>query len=85
MVFYLLYTNRCAMYQNLFRICDEPPEINFPDQISKQALSKARQWVLPSLFKELFAFTVRTYYEMIDRRKTWHGYHVFAVDGSKLH
>ena len=21
---------------------------------------------------------------MIDRRKNWHGYHVFAVDGSKL-
>lgn len=83
-VFYLLHTNHCAMHQNISRICDDLPDINFPDQISKQALSKARQWVLPSLFKELFALTVRTYYEMIDRRKNWHGYHVFAVDGSKL-
>lgn len=83
MVFYLLYTNRCAMYQNLFRICDELRD-QLPDQISKQALCKARQWFLPSLFKELFALTVRTYYEMIDRRKTWHGYHVFAVYGFKL-
>lgn len=83
-VFYLLHTNHCAMHQNISRICDDLPDIDFPDQISKQALSKARQWVLPSLFKELFSLTVRTYYEMIDRRKNWHGYHVFAVDGSKL-
>ena len=83
-VFYLLHSNRCAMHQNLSRICDELPEIDFPDQISKQALSKARQWILPSLFKELFCLSVRTYYEMIHKRKTWHGYHVFAVDGSKL-
>lgn len=83
-VFYLLHTNHCAMHQNISRICDDLPDIDFPDQISKQALSKARQWVFPSLFKELFALTVRTYYEMIDRRKKWHGYHVFAVDGSKL-
>ena len=82
-VFYLLHTNRCAMHQNLSRICDDLSEIDFPDQISKQALSKARQWILPSLFKELFALSVRIYYEMVDRRKTWHGYHVFAVDGSK--
>lgn len=83
-VFYLLHSNRCAMHQNLSRICDELPEINFPHQISKQALSKARQWILPSLFKELFVLGAHTYYEMIDNRKTWHGYHVFAVDGSKL-
>lgn len=83
-VFYLLHSNRCAMHQNLSRICDDLPEIHFPDLVSKQALSKARQWILPSLFKELFLLGVRTYYEMIDSRKTWHGYHVFAVDGSKL-
>ncbi|MDY5985761.1 MAG: IS4 family transposase [Lachnoclostridium sp.] len=83
-VFYLLHTNRCAMHQNLSRICDELPEIDFPEHISKQALSKARQWILPSLFKELFALSTRTYYEMVNHRKTWNGYHVFAVDGSKL-
>lgn len=83
-VFYLLHTNHCAMHQNISRICDDLPDIDFPDQISKQALSKARQWILPSLFRELFALTVRTYYEMISERKNWHGYHVFAVDGSKL-
>lgn len=83
-VFYLLHSNHCAMHQNLSRICDDLPEIEFPNLVSKQALSKARQWILPSLFKEFFVLTVRTYYEMINKRKTWNGYHVFAVDGTKL-
>ena len=34
-VFYLLHTNHCAMHQNLSRICDDLPEIDFPELISK--------------------------------------------------
>lgn len=83
-VFYLLHTNHCAMHQNISRICEDLPDIDFPNPISKQAISKARQWILPSLFMELYALTVRTYYEMVNERKNWHGYHIFAVDGSKL-
>lgn len=33
---------------------------------------------------ELYALTVRTYYETVNERKNWHGYHIFAVDDSKL-
>ena len=53
--------------------------------MTKQAVSKARQGILPSLFKELFDISVDTYYNSIDHRKKWRGlYHIFAVDGSRI-
>ena len=71
------------MYQNLVSIRNDLPVISFP-QISKQAFSKARQAVNPSLFKDLFNLSVDLFYKNIDKRKTWHGYHLFAIDGSKF-
>lgn len=83
-IYYLLYTNKSAMHLNRTRICQDLSEIDFPSDVSKQAISKARKGILPSLFHELFRLTVRSYYQMVDSRKTWNGYHLFAVDGSKL-
>ena len=52
--------------------------------VTKQAISKARQFIHPSLFKELFYLSVDHFYSSIPERKTWHGYHLFAVDGSRI-
>ena len=69
---------------NLSNIQLELPELKFP-KVTKQAVSKARQGILPSLFKELFEISVDTYYNSIDHRKKWRGlYHIFAVDGSRI-
>ena len=51
-IMYLLYTSKASMFQNLSRIREDLENLNFPD-ISKQALSKARQFINPALFKEL--------------------------------
>ena len=48
---YLLYTSKASMFQNLSRIRENLGCLDFPD-ISKQALSKARQFINPALFKE---------------------------------
>ncbi len=53
---FLLYSTRQAMHQNISRIMDLE-NFEFPD-VSKQAISKARQGINPSLFKALFDLTV---------------------------
>ena len=50
-IMYLLYTSKVSMFQNLSRIRENLGCLDFPD-ISKQALSKARQFINPALFKE---------------------------------
>ena len=82
-IHYLFFSSKASMFQNLASIREFLPEINFP-KVSKQALSKARQFISPSLFKELFYQSVDGFYHNIANRKLWHGYHIFAVDGSKF-
>ena len=82
-ILYLLYTSKASMFQNLSRIRDDLVAIDFPN-VSKQAVSKARQFIHPDLFQELFYLSVDLFYKLIPKRKRWHGYHLFAIDGSKL-
>lgn len=82
-IMYLLYTSKASMFQNLSRIREDLENLNFPD-ISKQALSKARQFINPALFKELYYLSVNLFYKQLPSRKLWNGYHLFAIDGSKI-
>ena len=82
-IMYLLFTSKASMYQNLFRIRTELKKLEFPD-VSKQALSKARQSIHPDLFLSLFNISVDSFYSQLPQRRTWNGYHLLAVDGSKL-
>lgn len=82
-VWYLFFSSKASMNQNLAMIKLELPNIAFPD-VTKQAISKARQNIHPYLFRDLFNLSVDAFYQNIDARKTWHGYHLFAIDGSKI-
>ena len=82
-IMYLLYTSKASMFQNLSRIREDLGSLDFPD-ISKQALSKARQFINPALFKELYYLSVDLFYKQLSSRKLWNGYHLFAIDGSKI-
>ena len=82
-ILYLLYSSKASMNQNLAMIRQELISISFPD-ITKQALSKARQFIHPYLFRDLFNISVDIFYRNIGTRKDWHGYHLFAIDGSKI-
>ena len=57
------------MYQNLASIIDDFGLAVFPD-VSKQAVSKARQGIKPDLFQDLFNHSTDTFYSNIDQRKT---------------
>jgi len=84
-IMYLLYSNRASMATNLANIKRELCGItSFPKKITKQAVSHARQGICPQLFMELFNLSVDIFYKNIPERKTWHGLHVFAIDGSKI-
>ena len=82
-IMYLLYTSKASMFQNLSRIREDLGNLDFPD-ISKQALSKARQFINPALFQELYYLSVDLFYKQLPSRKLWNGYHLFAIDGSKI-
>ena len=82
-VMFLLYSTRQAMHQNISRMIDLKP-VCFPD-VSKQAISKARQGIMPSLFKELFDVSVDVFSKSSIPKKLWHGQMaVYAIDGSKI-
>ena len=83
LVTYLFYSTKASMSQNLASIIEDLSSTNFPS-VSKQAISKARQKISPNLFKELFNLSVDIFYKNLQNRKTWHGYHIFAIDGSKI-
>ena len=55
-IVFLLYSTRRGMHQNISRIM-ELENGEFPN-VSKQAVSKARQGINPSLFRELFDLSV---------------------------
>ena len=82
-IMYLLYSSKASMFQNIACIKEDLESLSFPD-ISKQALSKARQYISPELFKELYYMSVDLFYKFIPKRNLWHGYHLFAIDGSKF-
>ena len=84
-IMYLLFSDNPSMDSNLANIKRELCKIvDFPKKITKQAISYARQAINPLLFLELFNLSVDIFYQNIEKRKTWHGLHVFAIDGSKL-
>ena len=82
-IMFLLYSSKASLSCNLSCIRDDLQALSFPT-IPKQAFSKARQHISPSLFETFFQTSVTMFYSQIPSRKTWNGYHVFAIDGSKF-
>ena len=83
-IVYLFYTSKQAMNINISNIRMDLPELDFP-KVSKQAVSKARQGIIPSLFQDLFSLSVDTFYKLIDKRKRWRDrFHIYAIDGSRI-
>ena len=53
------------------------------EECSKQAFSKGRQRIRPEAFEALYRAVVQKFYCDADSA-TWHGFHLFGIDGSKL-
>lgn len=82
-VMYLLFTSKQKMEINISVLIENLGSDVFP-HVCKQAVSKARQAILPSLFLEAFNLSVDHFYNNIRNRKSWNNLHVFAIDGTKL-
>jgi len=67
-IMYLFFSSKASMFQNLSNIRKEL-EIDFPS-VSKQAVSKARSFINPALFKELFYLSVDFFYMNITGRRS---------------
>ena len=81
---YILFTSKQSMYLNSSSIRQELPKIKFP-KVTKQAISKARQGILPELFQKLFYLSTEVFYKSIEKKKLWKDkYNVFAIDGSRI-
>lgn len=83
-IIYLFYTNKAAYGINIGNIRLHIPRLRFPE-ISRQAVSKARQFIKPGLFKKIFDITVKAYYRFTKIFALWNHYHLFAIDGSQIH
>lgn len=82
-VMFLLHSKPTAMHQNISQIMDLEP-VHFPN-VTKQAVSRARRGIMPSLFKELFDVSVDIFSRSDVPRKLWRGKKsVYAFDGSKI-
>lgn len=83
-IMYLLHTSKQVMHTNIDRMMDLGSPLDFPD-VCKQALSHARQGIMPSLFSSLFDVSVDAFYQGDPVGILWRGvYRVFAIDGSKV-
>lgn len=58
---HFIRNRKLSMFQNLSSMRDDLPSLDFPS-VSKQALSTARQFISPDLFKELFYLSVDQFY-----------------------
>ena len=81
-IIYLFYTSKQAMNINLSNLRLELPKLEFP-KVSKQAVSKARQGIFPTLFEALFSIAVDLFCKHVTRKKWRDKYNVYAVDGSR--
>lgn len=69
-IMYLLFSNRSSMATNLANIKRELCDITtFPKNITKQAISHARQGICPLLFTELFNLSVDIFYKNIPEKE----------------
>lgn len=84
-ILFLLYNGKSALQSSISSVRDLLYDItDFPQKITKQAISRARKGISHMLFLELFSLSSSIFYANLKERKTWNGYHIFAIDGSKL-
>lgn len=81
--FYLLHLSKKSMAIKMADFMDDFSFVGFPD-VSRQALSKARQGISPEAFAELHRISVQKFYEKCDDLHTWNGYPALAIDGTSF-
>jgi len=79
LVFFMLFSLKCSAASALRRFFTT---IAKPVFMTQQSLSEARSKITVAAFARLFELTVNTMTEHCTNK--WHGYRVYAIDGSKI-
>lgn len=83
-IMFLFNSTKQKMATNIDNLRDIE-SFEFPENVSKQAISKARHGIMPDLFRSLFDLATDIFYKNLEKREVWKGlYHIFAIDGSKI-
>ena len=86
LIFHLTNTTKQQMDVNIENLLDIGT-VDFPENISRQAVSKARHGIKPELFKIIFYQATEIFYQNLGEsaKELWKGiYSIFAIDGSKF-
>lgn len=78
---FLLSGAKNSLQAELYRYLDRKKM--YTETYSKQAFSKGRQRIRPEAFKELSDVAIKELYSSYPTN-TFHGYHLLAIDGSRL-
>ena len=83
MMYFLLNNDKKSLAINASSFRNNFSKQKFPD-ISKQAISKARQGISYQAFNEFFKLSVRLFYKDYQKINTLNGYNVLAIDGTTI-
>lgn len=81
--YFLFHQSKKSLSINIEDFIENYPQLGISD-ISKQAVSKARKGICVEAFMVLLKETYQMFYKMSQDIKTWHGYRIFAIDGTTL-
>ena len=83
LIYFLLHQSKKSLSINIADFLEDFPQLGIYE-ISKQAISKARKGINFQGFAELMRVSTLKFYELCKTPNTWHGYHVFGIDGTSL-
>lgn len=83
MLYFILACEKKSIGINLAEIRQHFPQLKIP-AVSKQAISKARQKISANSCLEFCHLFTQIYYKTKKSFSLWHGFHIFAIDGSSI-
>ena len=83
-IMFILNSTKQKMATNIDNLSDIGYK-DFPKEITRQAISKARQGINPELLRTFFDYSVECFYHNAGNKPLWHNtYSLFAIDGFKV-
>lgn len=83
LMYFLLHQSKKSMSINIIDFLEDFPQLGI-QQLSKQAVAKARKGIHIQAFQELMRVSCSMYYQLCSSPDTWHGYRILAIDGTTL-
>jgi len=83
LMYFLLHQSKKSLSINIIDFLEVFPQLGI-QELSRQAVAKARKGIHIQAFQELMRISCSMYYQLSSSPDTWHGYRIFAIDGTTL-